>query len=248
MRVFIRTSGWAIWATRMARPVLPLVLLAIALHYVGVLASSVFVACIILAIALALFSFILGLIGYISLWYSGDAGWRESTSGLLVGTVAIVFLMFMAVMSSQFPNINDVSTAPLITPIQGRANGADAPVATLIDGQKYRFAGTRQYRLDEQTALDLISQAASNMGWSKLNQTQTSAAELHQFYKAKSLLGFVDDVTISTRTTAQLVIVNVRSASRYGSGDYGANSARIENFLLTLDELVASTPERQIAD
>jgi uncharacterized protein (DUF1499 family) len=50
----------------------------------------------------------------------------------------------------------------------------------------------------------------------------------------------VDDVTVSTRTTARSFIVNLRSSSRFGDADFGVNSKRIEQFLLAMDELVAT--------
>jgi len=243
MRVFIRTSGWAIWAARVARPILPLVLLSVLLHYIGVLTSAVFAACVVLAIALALLSFLLGIAGYVNIWYSGDSGWRESSSGVFVGLIAIVFVASLVFFAGRYPATNDVSTAPNVTPKWGEKISASSSQASLVDGQAFVFAETRQYKLDEQTALELISQAAKSQGWKKLDQSRSSPAELHQYFEARTLLGFVDDVTISTRTTAQLVIVNLRSASRFGEADFGANSRRIEQFLLALDELVASVPE-----
>lgn len=238
MRVFIRTSGWAIWAARIARPVLPLVLLAVAFHYIGVMTSPVFVAAIFVAIALALVSLVLGLIGYVSIWYSGDAGWREASSGVIVGCCAILFSAFVVVTSAQNQTSTDVSTSPATTPILLEGEVRNDLPANPVNSDLFRLASTREYRISAAEGIALVEQAANSLGWLFLDQKRSGAAELHNFYESKTLIGFKDDVTVSTRATARLLIVNVRSASRYGDGDFGTNSRRIEQFLLKLDELV----------
>ena len=238
MRVFIRTSGWAIWAARIARPVLPLVLLAIAFHYMGVMSSPVFVAAIFVAIGLALVSLVLGLIGYVSIWYSGDAGWREATSGVLAGVGAVLFSAFIVISSAQNQTATDVSTAPATTPIWANGKMRDDKTASPVNVSTYRLATPREYKISEEAGLELVENAANNLGWQLLGERRRGAAELHRFYEAKTLIGFKDDVTISTRATARLLIVNIRSAARFGEGDFGTNSRRIEQFLLQLDELV----------
>lgn len=237
MRVFIRTSGWAIWL----REFRACVAARSTCHSVSlycVMTSPVFVAAIFVAIALALVSLALGLIGYVNIWYSGDAGWRESSSGVLAGFVAIVFTAFVVITSAQNQTASDVSTAPATTPIWSNGTMDNAQSASLVDSAEFRTTTTREYKIAEEVGLGLVEQVAKNLGWQTLGEQRRGAAELHKFYEAKTLIGFKDDVTISTRTTARLLIVNVRSASRFGEGDFGTNSRRIEQFLLQLDELV----------
>ncbi|MFT6658006.1 DUF1499 domain-containing protein [Maritalea sp.] len=240
MRVFIRTSGWAIWAARVTRPILPLILLAIVFHYIGVISSPVFIASIVVAISLAIVSAIFGLIAYVRIWYSGDAGWREATSGVLVGLIAVLFVATLTYLGGQYPSVHDVSTAPNVTPTWSNQSIAEPQTADAIDPLLFQFAATRQYQLSEQAGLELVAQVAASMRWKKLGQSRNGAAELHQYFEAKTLLGFVDDVTVSTRTTARSFIVNLRSSSRFGDADFGVNSKRIEQFLLAMDELVAT--------
>jgi uncharacterized protein (DUF1499 family) len=44
-------------------------------------------------------------------------------------------------------------------------------------------------------------------------------------------MGFPDDVTIRIRPLAGQTRVDVRSASRFGSHDFGTNARRIEKFI-----------------
>ena len=55
-----------------------------------------------------------------------------------------------------------------------------------------------------------------------------------------SLWRFVDDVTIRVEPEADGSVVNMRSRSRVGVGDFGANAKRIRAFLKQLDRAVKS--------
>ena len=50
------------------------------------------------------------------------------------------------------------------------------------------------------------------------------------------LMGFREDVSIRVRNAGTMVRVDMRSASRYGSRDFGTNARRIEAFLAQLAE------------
>ncbi len=54
--------------------------------------------------------------------------------------------------------------------------------------------------------------------------------------------GFVDDVVIRVAESAQGTRVDMRSKSRVGRSDLGANAKRIEAFLADLDVAVGRVP------
>jgi hypothetical protein len=56
-------------------------------------------------------------------------------------------------------------------------------------------------------------------------------------------MGLRDDVVVRIRPAREGARVDVRSASRYGYTDFGANAARVEALLNDI-ETVASVPER----
>lgn len=238
MRFFIQTSSWAIWAARIKRPVVPLVVLSIALHYLGVISSAVFVTVIILAIVLSLVALALGIIAYIRIWYNGDAGWRTASGGVLIGIPALVFLGVLVFYGTKYPPTTDVATSDTLPLWEERI--APSIGTESIDEVLFPNGATRQLQLVGETADELIGQAVSEFGWKEVGKGQGGAAEAYQYFEVKTLLGFVDDVTLRVRKTARSVIVDVRSASRFGQNDFGRNSKRIEGFLLRLDELTAN--------
>ncbi|MFU8806898.1 MAG: DUF1499 domain-containing protein [Bradymonadaceae bacterium] len=69
--------------------------------------------------------------------------------------------------------------------------------------------------------------------------TLTSAVESTLVIEAErsGRLGFVDDVRIEVGPVTEFVTqVNVRSASRFGKGDFGQNARNIEVFFTELDD------------
>jgi hypothetical protein len=60
------------------------------------------------------------------------------------------------------------------------------------------------------------------------------------------IMGFRDDVVIRLRPVADGVLIDVRSASRFGIHDFGTNAARIRSLLDDIDEAAGDlAPEPQ---
>ena len=57
-----------------------------------------------------------------------------------------------------------------------------------------------------------------------------------------ALWRFVDDVRVRVRSGERGTVVDVRSASRVGRGDFGQNARRIRKFLEELDRQLVTTP------
>ena len=63
------------------------------------------------------------------------------------------------------------------------------------------------------------------------------------------ILGFRDDVAVRVRATQQGARIDVRSASRYGRHDLGANAARVRALIEDVDDVLAAPtkPDKQAA-
>ena len=60
------------------------------------------------------------------------------------------------------------------------------------------------------------------------------------------ILGFRDDVVVRVRAAPEGARIDVRSASRYGRHDLGANAARVRLLIDDIDDLLATpTPEKK---
>jgi hypothetical protein len=56
-------------------------------------------------------------------------------------------------------------------------------------------------------------------------------------------MGFRDDIVIRVSPMGQGSRIDMRSASRVGSHDFGANASRIRSLLEDIDDVVGSAPE-----
>ncbi len=59
-------------------------------------------------------------------------------------------------------------------------------------------------------------------------------------------MGFRDDIVIRITPTGQGTRVDMRSASRVGTHDFGANASRVRSLLDDIDDVVSSTPEPRV--
>ena len=60
-----------------------------------------------------------------------------------------------------------------------------------------------------------------------------------------AIMGFRDDVAVRIRATRDGAVIDVRSASRYGKHDLGANASRIRSLLEDVDEEVNVRTDQQ---
>jgi uncharacterized protein (DUF1499 family) len=152
--------------------------------------------------------------------------------------------VMMARQSKRVPAIHDISTdtadpprfAAVVPLRAGAPNSLDhsAEVAAL---QRSAYPDLAPAMLDLPPArtLALAEQAARAMGWEIV---AVSPHDLRIEATATTrLFGFKDDVVVRVTPSPQGSRVDVRSVSRVGRSDLGANAERIRAYLRTLDEL-----------
>ncbi|MEE3332293.1 MAG: DUF1499 domain-containing protein, partial [Myxococcota bacterium] len=74
--------------------------------------------------------------------------------------------------------------------------------------------------------------AANELGWEVT--LQDAVAGTFEARDATAIFQFIDDVAVRIRPTASGSVLDIRSKSRDGQGDLGANAARIRAFLAKL--------------
>ena len=80
--------------------------------------------------------------------------------------------------------------------------------------------------LDE--AFDRALQVATNLGWEIYHQDRN--AGVIEAVDTTRIMAFKDDIVIRVRSNAQGTLLDLRSVSRVGEGDIGANAKRIRAF------------------
>jgi fatty-acyl-CoA synthase len=188
-------------------------------------------------------------------------GWRSATVAVLIPLVALGYLVWVRGQAEGIPPIHDVSTRPSDPPVYSsalmaeRARSPDTnpvvsltvPMSTLDKYQGPRFAEIADRTLGEVAAeaypevKPLITAAtpaaawaaalaeAQAQGWTLVSQDPVAGtldATATTFW-----FGFRDDVAVRVRPEGAGAVIDVRSTSRVGLSDLGANAARIEAYL-----------------
>lgn len=162
--------------------------------------------------------------------------------------MGIYFLLPIAVIAIvgsgwKKPIIHDVSTQPGMVEfvnankIRGtEANPLQAPSAQQISMQQSAYPKVKPLKVPGKPPELVYEQALSvarSMGWNIVYEDKPQRFEA---VARTQLLRFADDIAVVISAEGQGATVNVRSVSRVGKGDLGANAARIERFLEQVEQ------------
>jgi len=244
-----RTAGIAQW----------LGVSAVGLTVAGVLLSQVGLPAMVgfrlftLAILLGVIALLCGLVG-IFLTRGGVAGRQKALIGAGLGVLMLAIVVVGAGSGGSAPPINDITTnlndPPDFAPAPDGHRNADRDMSYPTDWKPivkaaYPDLAPIHTSVAGDRAYEAALAQAEALGW---EVTRRDADEgVFEAEDRTALFRFVDDVVVRVRDDGTgLAVVDVRSKSRDGRGDIGANAARIRAFTAGLqDELggaVATAP------
>lgn len=182
-------------------------------------------------------SALLVLLSIVLLFLPRFANWRKSVMLValyaLPGTVLLLSLLF----SGDAPRIHDITTdmqdPPTFTRAEQQRGAGANPLdidRAVIEQQQAAYADietlTSTRPIDE--VFDQALQVAADLGWEIYHQDRN--AGLIEAVDTTAIMGFKDDIVIRLRTNAAGTLIDLRSVSRVGEGDLGANAKRIRAF------------------
>ncbi|MCB1675331.1 MAG: DUF1499 domain-containing protein [Halioglobus sp.] len=178
------------------------------------------------------------LLAVVLMWLPRFAHWRRELLGrALIALPGTVLLLSVLTGRGDYPPIHDITTdtddVPVFVaaPAQREAASNTLEVvpatiavqrATLPDIQTLRT----QLPIDE--AFDRAAQVAADMGWDIYHRDRDAGTI--EALATTPIMGFRDDVVVRVRSDARGTLVDLRSVSRVGVGDMGANARRILAF------------------
>ncbi len=215
-------SGASRWASRIG-------IAALALFIAGPLVAHI-------GLLPALGGFVLfdlgGLFGIVALIIGGIT-WlrgRGGAAGVALGALVTVLFFAIAVPARRFPPINDITTDPAQPPAFERA--ASLPSNA---GRNMGYPGLAPLRLNAppDQAFQRVEAAARQMPDWEITRDDATARALEGVATSR-LFRFQDDFVIEVRADGGGSVVQMRSKSRDGKGDIGANAARIQAFFAAM--------------
>jgi hypothetical protein len=255
-RAFVEepVSRLAAWSGRLALFSLAVVVMSILIVRSGVLeivpALATFGAALIFA-ALAIF---LAFASFIPIWRQGLSGLRYSILAIFLGLLLLAYPGYLAYRASKLPMIADITTDTVNPPrfdvlARLRPRGTDAyPGAKVARLQKEAYPDILPLEVDAppKAVYDLALALVTKRKWQVADARPPSPARREGTIETTArtlIMGFRDDVVIRVSANAQGARVDMRSASRYGLHDFGANAARVRALLEEIDDAVGSAPE-----
>jgi uncharacterized protein (DUF1499 family) len=182
---------------------------------------------------------VIALLAWVAL-ASGRArrGRMVATASLLLSVLVAVPPLYLYSQAQRLPKIHDISTdtddPPAFVAVLPLRQGARNPVDYRPDTaaqQKIGYPDIAPARLDltPSQAFERAVRAARAMGW----QIVAVAPDVMRIEATDTTLffGFKDDIVIRVRPGAQGSVVDIRSLSRVGGSDIGANARRVRAFL-----------------
>lgn len=171
---------------------------------------------------------------------------------LVLGALAWFFPWNMRRGAGQYPPIHDITTDTRNPPafVAVAPLRADAPNPVGYAGDSAAVAQQRAYpdirpmmmAMPVDSAFSLALRTAREMGWELVDQNRRDGRI--EATATTPFFGFKDDVVIRVSSASGIARVDVRSKSRVGRGDIGANAKRIRAYL----ERLRATDPNPIGD
>lgn len=201
-----------------------------------------------LGLAICVSGSILGaIVFFVGIGVAAKNGPKSTYIAMLMGGIPFVFLLFSFYTSTRYPMINDVSTESIYPPIFVYAKtlpeNADRDMSL---SEEAKIAIAEHY--SDLSPLPLLGEAdelfmkiselaREEPGWAVERTTFDPKDSTIEGVATSMLFGFKDDFVIRVTTTEGGAVVDMRSRSRDGKGDMGANVKRIRAFMAKLPPL-----------
>jgi Protein of unknown function (DUF1499) len=250
-------SKLATWSARLAWFALAVVILSILIVRGGFLEIEPALATFAAALVFAALAILLAFSSFVVIWRQGLAGLGRSVLGLMLGLLLLAYPGYLAYRGSKLPAINDITTDTTNPPRfdvlarlrpRGSTTYPGARVAALqqqyypdIDGLAYDAPAPLAYRV----ALQVVTKRKWHIV-DAVPPTPRRAGEIEAVARTL-IMGFRDDVVVRVSGSGNSARIDVRSASRYGTGDFGTNAKRVTALLGDIDAAMTealSAPQR----
>lgn len=239
-------SKLATWSARLAWFALAVVALSIIIVRGGFLEIEPALATLAAALVFAGLAILLAFAAFVSIWRQGFAGLGRAVLGLGLGLLLLAYPGYLAYRATKLPMITDITTDPTNPPRfdvlarlrpRGSSDYPGARVAALqakaypeIEGLDYDAPAQLAYRV----ALDVVTKRKWHIVDAKPPTAQRPG--VIEAVARTLIMGFRDDVVVRVSTVDGSAHIDVRSASRYGSTDFGTNARRVASLLNDIDD------------
>lgn len=200
-------------------------------------------------LGIAALAILLGAVALVVVWTTGLRGGVRSALAIVISLAVLAGPAYVAGRGFRAPVLNDVATdladPPSFTRAVGDRTPGDLPVPGALSPEQAErlraaYADLQPLKLPQppDEVSNLVIALVEERGWRTLGPTAYPRGGPPlgrvEAVARTPVLGFEDDVVIRVREDGTGSRVDMRSASRLGRGDFGANAERIRSFLADL--------------
>ena len=246
-------SRLALWSRRLALFSLAVLVVATLTFRLGTQSLQAMTP-LVSGVLLAGIAGLLAVLAFVRIWVKGHKGVGLALQGFFLALLLLAPLGWLVVQSVRLPVLNDVTTDVDEPPafsrsrlVQAARNGRVPPEQPADIRQKQRAAYPRVLPVvldvPPEEAFELARRATISLRWQVIEMVppggRSGAGRIEASDRTR-ILRFVDDITIRIRPRADGSRIDIRSASRLGSHDFGANAKRILAFTDEVNALLAA--------
>lgn len=249
-------SRLAVWARRLALFALAVAIIAIIVIRLDFIEILPGLATFGGAVGIAAIAMLFAIAAFVVIWREGLRGFGYALLAFFIGILLMTYPAYLGLQAYRTPPINDITTDTadpprfdVIARVRPReANPIAYPGALAAEIQRRTYPTIAPVQTAS-TATELYEAAlavVTKRKWRIVEQRAPQAGRREGRIEAvarTAIMGFRDDVVIRVRPISGGSRLDIRSASRYGQRDFGANAKRIQALLEDIEEAVAPQPE-----
>lgn len=241
-------QGASRWSSRLAMFALALVSATALLHRFFGLSTAVAMNLAGLGFLLAALAVLLGLAAAVIVWQTGRPGAARILFGVTLGLGLLALPLLTLVVARGYPTLNDLTTDTSDPPPfrilaanrTGYANPASYPGAPFAALQQSAYPDLKPLDVPRPASetFDLVVEALKRLQMSVVSEnppTDENPVGVAEAVDRTLILGFYDDVAVRVTPLDdgddQRARVDLRSSSRYGRSDFGANAQRLREIM-----------------
>ena len=238
-RYAVKEAREAIWARRAALFFVQLMILTVLLHRFGSLATPAALNLIGVSIAGLLIAIAIAIGAIVRIWFGGQTGAAQAFAAIFIACLGLALPGFYLSKAVLLPSLTEVETTPE-EPLDFRTVGAQRPAdanplrnpdEAQVEAQveAYPDIGPMVIERSAPEVFSIVNEAVERLGWTVALTEAPGETGIGRIEASDRtlIMGFTDDVVIQVKGDDAHATVDVRSVSRYGLHDLGANAKRI---------------------
>ena len=241
-RYVVKEAHEARWARRIAVFFLQLLILTAILHRFFDLGTPAAINLIIVCVVGLALAVLIAVVSLIRIWFGGQTGAGNDFAAIVVGLIGLALPAYFLSHSFMLPDLTDIQTSPedplqytvLLEQRPPDANplGPQTAEQVQLQAEAYEDIGPIEVDRSAGAVFTVVIEAVKQLGWTVVVNEAPGESGVGRIEATDSslIMGFTDDVVVRVKGDDTSAVIDIRSASRYGRSDLGANAERIRAF------------------